>query len=64
MYIYGIPFDSMQEDKMEKILVRIPKDLKDEIVKEAKKKGISINAQMLFIIWNWHRTNKPTDESL
>lgn len=49
---------------MEKILVRIPKDLKDEIVKEAKKKGISINAQMLFIIWNWHKTNKPTDESL
>ena len=49
---------------MEKILVRIPKDLKDEIVKEAKKKGISINAQMLFIIWNWHRTNKPPDESL
>lgn len=38
---------------MEQILVRMPKELKDKIVKEAEKKGISVNAQMLLIAWTW-----------
>lgn len=54
----------MDSKEKEQISLRLPAQLKEELMKEAKKKGISINAQMLFIIWNWHKTNKPTDESL
>lgn len=42
---------------MEKVLVRMPKELKEELVKSADKKGISLNAQMLLIAWDWLNKN-------
>ncbi len=32
---------------------RVPKELQSNIKKEAEKKGVSVNAQMLQILWDW-----------
>lgn len=47
----------------EKILTRTPKVLKELIVKEAQKLGISVNAMVLQIWWQWAE-NKEKRESV
>ena len=43
---------------MEKITVRVPKDLKEQITTEAKKQGLTMNALVLSILWAWIKQNK------
>ena len=40
---------------MEQILVRMPKELKDKIVKEAEKKGIGRNGRKIIFMRNAYR---------
>lgn len=38
---------------MEQVLTRMPEKLKEMLKQEAEEKGISLNAQMLSILWQW-----------
>ena len=44
------------------ILIRAPKELKTFIVNEAKRIGISANALILQILWEWLRKNEQEDQ--
>lgn len=37
----------------EKILIRVPEQLKAKILKETNQMGISMNALILQILWDW-----------
>lgn len=41
------------EFKMEKYLLNMPKDMKKELTGIAKQGGYTLNAQILFILWEW-----------
>ena len=45
--------DIKRGDNMEKYLLNIPKELKSILTEEGKKNGYTLNAQMLFILWDW-----------
>ena len=40
---------------MEQALVRMPKILKQTLKEAAEQKGISLNAQILQILWDWKK---------
>ena len=40
-------------DIMEKYLLNMPKELKTILTNIGKKEGYSLNAQILFILWEW-----------
>lgn len=40
---------------MEQALVRMPEILKQALKKAAEQKGISLNAQILQILWEWKK---------
>lgn len=40
---------------MEQTMIRMPETLKAILKKEAEKKGISLNAQILQILWDWKK---------
>lgn len=46
---------------IEKILIRMPAELKDVIKAEARRIGVSLNALVLQIIWQWAQ-NRNTPE--
>lgn len=41
-----------------KILIRAPKELKEFLKNRAKKRGITLNALVLQILWEWVKSNK------
>lgn len=43
---------------MEQVMTRMPERLKERLKSEADKKGISLNAQMLQILWKWYEEKK------
>ena len=47
---------------MAQMLVRPPDGLKDELQKRAQQMGITLNALVLQILWDWVNTNQPPAE--
>jgi hypothetical protein len=45
-------------NQIEKILIRSPNDLKDELKAEAGKLGFTLNHLILQILWNWLNQKK------
>lgn len=43
---------------MEQVLTRMPQRLKELLKAEADRKGISLNAQVLSILWHWAESNE------
>ncbi len=43
---------------MEKYLLNMPKELKTTLTDIGKREGYSLNAQILFILWEWVKKNK------
>ena len=40
-------------DDMEKYLLNMPKELKAVLTEAGKRNGYTLNAQVLFILWEW-----------
>lgn len=47
---------------MAQMLVRPPEDLKDRLQIEAQRMGLTLNALVLQILWDWDR-NKETEDT-
>ena len=43
------------------VLTRMPEILKQALKKAAEQKGISLNAQMLTILWKWYESETEED---
>ena len=43
---------------MEKYLLNMPRELKQILTDIGKREGHSLNAQILFILWEWVKNNK------
>ena len=48
----GVDVKKMTEER-KRYTFRLPKELYQKLKQEAKKQGISINALMLNILWDW-----------
>lgn len=42
---------------MEKYLLNMPGRLKNILTQEAKEQGFSLNGMLLFILWDWVKSN-------
>ena len=45
----------MTKDERVRFTFRLPKELFDNLKNEAKKKGTSVNALILQILWDWDK---------
>lgn len=50
----------MTKDVRKRFTFRLPDSLFDNLKKEADKQGLSLNALILQILWNWIKENKQT----
>lgn len=46
---------------IEQILIRTPKELKERIKAESERIGVTMNALMLQIMWDWMKQNAETE---
>lgn len=47
---------------MAQMLVRAPDELKESVVAEAQRIGISLNALVIQILWDWAKNNSISKE--
>ena len=45
---------------MAQMLVRAPDDLKEFLLATAQKRGLTLNALILQILWDWEMQNRPS----
>ena len=53
----------MTKDTRKRFTFRMPKELHNELEKEARKQGTSINALILQILWEWVEDNEQKESS-
>lgn len=45
---------------MSQILIRAPEEIKKDVATAAKQRGLTVNALMLQILWDWLKAQKET----
>lgn len=57
----GVDVKKMTSENRKRFTFRIPSDLFELLQEKAKRTGVSTNALILQILWDWEKSTNPAD---